>query len=239
MTTPATAMILAAGLGMRMRPITQAMPKALIEVGGKPLLDHAIDRLAAAGVTRVVVNLHHLGGMIAAHLREQHDLKIEFSEEEELLETGGGILKALPRLSEAFFVVNSDVFWLDGKVAALTRLARAFDPGRMDGILLMQRTVTAVGIDGPGDFFIDQLGALRWRGEDEVAPHFFAGVQLLHRRLFDGASPGKFSLRPLWTEAIARGRLFGLAHDGEWYHVGTPGGFSSVERRLASRRIER
>jgi N-acetyl-alpha-D-muramate 1-phosphate uridylyltransferase len=238
-TAPDTAMILAAGLGMRLRPITATLPKALIEVGGKPLLDHAIDRLAAAEVKRVVVNLHHMGGMIAAHLQKRREVAIEFSEEDELLETGGGVLKALPRLGEAFFVVNSDVFWLDGTVASLGRLARAFDAERMDGLLLMQRTVTAVGLEGPGDFFIDPLGALRWRGESEIAPHYFAGVQLLHRRLFDRAQPGKFSLRPLWTEAIARGRLFGLVHDGEWYHVGTPAGFSRVAQRLASWRVER
>jgi len=236
---PETAMILAAGLGTRMWPITETMPKALIDVGGKPLLDHAIDRLAAAGVKRVVVNLHHMGEMIARHLAARRDIAITFSTEEELLETGGGIHRALPLLGETFFVVLGDVFWLDGKVSALARLAHAFDPERMDGLLLLQRTVTAVGLEGPGDFMIDPEGLLRWRGETEIAPHYFAGVQLLHRRLFEDSQPGRFSLHPLWTAAIEASRLFGIVHDGEWYHVGTPQGLMRVEERLASRRIER
>ena len=215
------------------------MPKALINVAGKPLLDYAIDRLAGAGVTRIVVNLHHKGDMIAEHLARRRDVAIVLSEETELLETGGGILKALPELDDSFFVVLGDVMWLDGKISALRRLATAFDPERMDGLLLMQRTVTAVGLEGPGDFMIDPVGQLRWRDETEIAPHFFAGVQLLHRRILDGAVPGKFSLRPYWTRAIERGRLFGIVHDGEWYHIGTPEGLRRVEQRLAARFIER
>jgi N-acetyl-alpha-D-muramate 1-phosphate uridylyltransferase len=239
MTMPETAMILAAGLGVRMRPITETMPKALIDVAGKPLLDHAIDRLAAAGVKRVVINLHHRGDMIADHLAGRRDIEIVFSEEEELLETGGGVVNALPHLGDSFFVVNADVIWLDGKVSALARLARAFDPDAMDGLLLLHRTVTAVGLDGPGDFVIDQIGHLRWRGESEIAPHFYAAVQLIHRRLFDGAAPGKFSVHRYWTRAIDGGRLHGIVHDGEWYHVGTPAGLARVQQRLAARFIER
>ena len=234
-----TAMVLAAGLGTRMRPITETMPKALIEVAGKPIVDHAIDRLVAAGVTRVVVNLHHKGDMLAAHLEARRDVEIVLSEEPELLETGGGILNALPHLGESFFVVLGDVFWLDARVSALTRLAGTFDPARMDGLLLLQRTVTAVGLDGPGDFIADPLGRLRWRLETEIAPHFFAGVQLLHRRILDGATPGNFSLRPYWTRAIEAERLFGIVHDGEWFHIGTPQGLARVERRLAERGVER
>ena len=224
---------------MRMRPITETMPKALIAVGGKPIIDHAIDRLAAVGVKRVVVNTHYKAEMLAEHLAARRDVEIVLSPEEELLDSGGGIFKALPELGETFYAINADVFWLDGTVPSLTRMARAFDPETMDGLLLMQRTVTAVGLDGPGDFMIDQAGQLRWRKETEIAPHYFTSIQLLHRRLFAGAPGGKFALAPYWTRAIAAGRLFGIVHDGEWYHLETPKGLAQVERRLASRRIER
>jgi MurNAc alpha-1-phosphate uridylyltransferase len=239
MTMPGTAMILAAGLGTRMRPLSVTMPKALIGVAGKPILDHAIDRLVAAGITRIVVNTHYKGEMLARHLEARGDAEILLSEEDELLDSGGGVFKALPLLGDLFYVVNADVLWLDGKVSALVRMARGFDAARMDGLLLLQRTVTAVGLDGPGDFMIDPAGVLRWRQETEIAPHFFAGIQLLHRRLFDGAGPGKFSVLPYWTRAIEAGRLHGIVHDGEWYHLGTPEGLGRIERRLATRRIER
>jgi MurNAc alpha-1-phosphate uridylyltransferase len=236
---PETAMILAAGLGTRLRPITESRPKALVELGGKPLLDHAIDRLVAVGVKRIVINLHYKGDMIARHLRDRDDTEILFSEEPDLLETGGGILKALPLLGETFFVVNGDIFWLDAKVSALRRLALAFDSERLDALLLLQRTVTAVGLEGRGDFIVDPLGAVRWRAEAEIAPHFFAGVQLLHRRLFAGEEARKFAINPLWTRAIEAGRLAAIVHDGEWYHVGTPQGLMATEARLATRRVER
>ncbi|MGH7075672.1 MAG: nucleotidyltransferase family protein [Stellaceae bacterium] len=239
MTVPQTAMIKAAGLGTRMRPITDTMPKALIDVGGRPVIDHAIDRLVAVGVRRIVVNLHYKAGMLAAHLAARRDAEIVLSDEPELLDSGGGIFEALQHLGEIFYVVNADVFWLDGKVPALTRLARAFDASAMDGLLLMQRTVTAVGLDGPGDFMMDPMGNLRWREETEIAPHYFAAVQLLHRRFFAGAEPGRFAIQPYWTRAIAAGRLYGIVHDGEWYHLENPQGLAKVEARLASRRIER
>jgi N-acetyl-alpha-D-muramate 1-phosphate uridylyltransferase len=239
MTAPETAMIKAAGLGTRMRPITDAMPKALIAVGGKPVIDHALDRLVAVGVRRAVVNLHYKGEMLVAHLAARRDIEIVLSEEPELLDSGGGVFQALPRLGDTFYVVNADVFWLDGKAPSLERLARAFDPARMDGLLLLQRTVTAVGLDGPGDFMLDPIGALRWREESEIAPYYFAAIQLLHRRFFDGAPGGPFPIHPYWRRAIDRGRLFGLVHDGEWYHLENPKGLALVEARLASRRIER
>ena len=239
MTVPDTAMIKAAGLGMRMRPITETMPKALIPVGGKPIIDHAIDRLAAVGVKRIVVNIHYKSDMLAEHLSRRRDVEIVLSPEEELLDSGGGIVQVLPSLGESFYVINADVFWLSGKRPALLRLAQAFDPDTMDGLLLMQRTVTAVGLNGPGDFMIDQTGLLRWREETEIAPHYFAAIQILHRRFFAGATPGKFPLRPYWTRAIEAGRLYGIVHDGEWYHLETPRGLSEVERRLATRRVER
>jgi N-acetyl-alpha-D-muramate 1-phosphate uridylyltransferase len=239
MTVPETAMLKAAGLATRMRPITETMPKALIAVGGKPIIDHAIDRLAAVGVKRVVVNIHYKGEMLAKHLAARSDVEIVLSPEAELLDSGGGVFQALPHLGDMFYVVNADVFWLDGTVPSLIRMARAFDPARMDGLLLLQRTVTAVGLDGPGDFAIDPLGQLRWRKETEIAPYFFTSIQLLNRRFFAGAPGGKFPLQPYWRRAIDAGRLFGIVHDGEWYHLETPKGLAQVERRLASRRIER
>jgi MurNAc alpha-1-phosphate uridylyltransferase len=239
MTVVASGMVLAAGLGTRMRPITDRIPKPLVPVAGKPLIDHAIDRLAEAGVKRVVVNIHYKADMVARHLETRRTPSITLSREDELLETGGGILKALPLLDDMFYVINSDVVWLDGKTAALRRLARAWDPARLDAVLLLQRTTTALGYEGPGDFFLDPLGVLRRRREREVAPHLFAGVQILHRRLFDGRLPGKFSLNPLWDRAIAAGRLAAIVHDGEWYHIGTPAGLALAEERLGTHRIER
>jgi len=236
---PKSAMVLAAGLGTRMRPITQTVPKPLIELGGQTLLDHAIDRLVLAGVERVVVNVHYKADLITARLAARTQPKIDISHEEELLETGGGVLKALPFLDELFFVVNSDVLWLDGKDYALARLAGAFDPVRMDVVLLLQRTATAIGYEGNGDYFLDPLGNPRRRGEREIAPYIFTGVQLLHRRLFEGVGEKRFSLNRLYDRADDAGRLHAIVHDGEWYHVGTPDGLAATRARLASHRIER
>ncbi len=219
---PRTGMVLAAGRGTRMRPLTETRPKPLIEIAGRTLLDRAIDRLAEAGVERVVVNAHYKAGMIAAHLAGRRAPHIELSHEAELLDTGGGVLRALPLLGESFYVVNGDVLWLDGREDALNRLARAFDPARMDAVLLLQRTVTAVGYDGSGDYFLDPLGRPRRRGEREIAPYIFAGIQLLHRRVFDGIGDSVFSLNVVYRRTEAAGRLHAIVHDGEWYHVGTP-----------------
>src|SRR6266851_4399723 len=213
---PKSAMVLAAGLGTRMRPISDATPKPLVEIAGQTLLDHAIDRLAARDHPR-----------------------IEISKEDELLETGGGVARALPLLGECFFVVNGDVLWLDGKDHALSRLAAAFDPARMDAVLLFQRTTNAVGYEGSGDYFLDSLGVPRRRGEREIAPFLFSGVQLLHRRLFDGVAERRFSLNLLYDRAECAGRLCTIVHDGEWYHIGTPDGLDATRTRLNSHRIER
>ena len=239
MSVPKRAMVLAAGLGLRMRPITETLPKALVPLAGRALLDHAIDRLAAAGVERVVVNAHYLAEMVRRHLAARAIPAITLSLEDELLETGGGVLKALPLLGDVFYVVNSDVFWLDGRTPALLRLAHAFDPARLAALLLLQRTVTALGYDGRGDFILDPKGGLRRRGEREVAPHLFAGVQILSKRLFADAAPGRFSLNALYDRALAEGRFAAIVHDGEWYHIGTPEGLALAEERLATQRIER
>lgn len=236
---PKTAMILAAGLGTRLRPITDTIPKPLVELGGRSLLDHAIDRLALVGVERVVVNAHYRAEQIEAALAGRTHPRIELSREAELLETGGGVARALPFLGEAFFVVNSDVFWLDGREHALARLAAAFDPETMDAVLLFHRTATAIGYEGSGDYFLDPFGTPRRRGEREIAPYLFAGIQLLHRRVFDGIAEPRFSLNRIYDRAEAAGRLHAILHDGEWYHVGTQDGLAMTRVRLSSHRIER
>jgi MurNAc alpha-1-phosphate uridylyltransferase len=236
---PKTAMVLAAGLGTRLRPITDTIPKPLVALGGRALLDHAIDRLALVGVETVVVNAHYKADQIEAALAKRSHPRIELSREEELLETGGGVARALPLLGETFFVVNSDVFWLDGRDYALARLAAAFDPDRMDAVLLLHRTATAIGYEGLGDYFLDPLGTPRRRGDREIAPYLFAGVQILHRRVFDGIAEKRFSLNRIYDRAEAAGRLHAILHDGEWYHVGTQDGLAMTRARLSSHRIER
>ncbi|MGE5272037.1 MAG: nucleotidyltransferase family protein [Thiohalocapsa sp.] len=236
---PKSAMVLAAGLGTRMRPITEVLPKPLVEIGGRALLDHAIDRLALVGVERVVVNVHYKAEMVTARLAARERPRIEISAEDDLLETGGGVMRALPLLDAWFFVVNADVFWLDGKDYALARLAAACDMDGMDAVLLLQRTATAVGYEGNGDYFLDPLGVPRRRGEREIAPFLFSGIQLLHRRLFDGIAERRFSLNRVYDRAEADGRLHAIVHDGEWYHIGTPEGLAATRARLSTHRIER
>jgi N-acetyl-alpha-D-muramate 1-phosphate uridylyltransferase len=237
-TVPKSAMVLAAGLGTRMRPISDSVPKPLIEIGGRALLDHAIDRLAQAGVKEIVVNAHYKAEMVEAHLAARTQSHIRVLRETELLETGGGVANALPLLGEVFFVANADVLWLDGVEDTLTRLASAFDPGRMDAMLLLQRTVTAVGYEGSGDYFLDPVCVPRRRGEREIAPFIFTGVQLLHRRLFDGIAERRFSLNLVYDRAERSGRLRAIVHDGEWYHIGTPEGLAATRARLSAHRIE-
>ena len=236
---PKSAMVLAAGLGTRMRGVGAGLPKPLLELNGRTLLDQAIDHLALAGVEHVVVNTHYQAEKIEAHLAARDRPRIDISHEPERLETGGGVRHALPLLGEAFFVVNSDVFWLDGVDPALYRLAGAFDPKCTDAVLLFQRTVDAVGYDGPGDYFLDALGTPRRRGEREIAPYLFTGIQLLHRRAFDGIDETVFSLNRSYDRAEAAGRLRAIVHDGEWYHVGTPDAYAATIQRLNSPRIER
>lgn len=236
---PRTAMVLAAGLGTRLRPVTAIIPKPLIEINGRTLLDHAIDRLALAGVESIVVNVHYKAEMVAEQLARRDHPRIEISREGELLDTGGGVAAALPLLGESFFVVNSDVLWLDGREPALERLAAAFDPERTDVALLLQCTATAVGYEGGGDYFLDRAGNPSRRGESEVAPFLFAGLQLLHRRAFGRISDRIFSLVRLFDLAEREGRLRAVVHDGEWYHIGTPQGLAAARERLSSHRSER
>lgn len=229
---PDSAIVLAAGRGKRMGVLTDQTPKPLIRVEGRALIDHVLDRLAAAGVKRVVINLHYMGDAIAAHLAPRRDIEIEFSREAEALETGGGVVKALPLLGEIFYVLNADVFWIDGSTMALCQLASGFDPARDDALLLMQPTARAAGYGGPGDFMVDPVGTVRRRHETEIVPFVFAGIEIAHRHLFDGAPAGAFSINLLWDRAIDNGRLRGLVHDGEWYHVGTPQGLALADARV-------
>jgi MurNAc alpha-1-phosphate uridylyltransferase len=237
--TPRSAMVLAAGLGTRLRPVTDTLPKPLVEIDGRTLLDYTLDRLSLAGVERVVVNTHYKAEMVADHLAGRRHPSIMISHETRLLDTGGGVAHALPLLGELFFVVNADIFWLDGTHTALQRLAGAFDHGRMDAILLLQRTTSAVGYDGAGDYFLDPMGRPRRRREREIAPFLFAGVQILHRRLFADSPVPPFSLTRLYDRAEAAARLHAIVHDGEWFHIGTPAGLATTRARLSSHRVER
>lgn len=232
---PKTAMVLAAGLGLRMRPLTLDRPKPLIPIAGRPLLDHALDRLVAAGVGTAVVNSHYKGGMIAEHLAGRSDIKIVPSPEETLLDTGGGVRRALPLLGKKpIFTVNADILWLDGPTPALHRLAVNWDPERMDALLLLMATTKSVGYDGRGDFHMDPLGVLSRRGESEIAPFVYAGVQIVKPELFGRDTPdGAFSTNLVWDRAMEAGRLYGLAHDGAWFHVGTPDALAESEELLA------
>lgn len=231
MTAPTHAMVLAAGLGTRMRPLTLTRPKPLIAVAGRTMLDRALDRLRTAGVGRIVVNAHWLAPLLADHVAGQSDITL--SPEAEVLETGGGVVNALPLLGEdPFYVVNSDIIWTDGAVPALERLARTWDDSRMDAVLLLVPTDRAMGYDGVGDFFLDPSGIPTRRGDRTGAPLLFSGVQILAPRLFAGLAPTRFSLNLVYDRALAAGRLAAIIHDGGWYHVGTPDALEPTEAAL-------
>ncbi len=230
------AMVLAAGLGTRMRPITDRLPKCLIPVSGRALIDRTIDRFQEAGVKTVVVNVHHLADMVERHLKARTQPNILISREVERLETGGGVKNALPLLGAApFFVANADAMWLNGPQGTLKRMMERWDDADMDALLLMHSTVDAYGYEGPGDFMVDAVGRLTRRPEREVVPNLFAGVQVLSPRLFEGTPDVPFSLNVVYDKAIAAGRLFGIVHDGEWFHVGTPEGLAEAEAYLSVR----
>ncbi|MGH1587818.1 nucleotidyltransferase family protein [Methylobacterium phyllosphaerae] len=229
------AFVLAAGLGKRMRPVTATVPKPLVEVAGKALLDHALDRVAEAGIGTAVVNVHYLADLIEGHLahRSEGPATIVSDERAALLETGGGIRKALPLLGEAPFVVlNSDSFWLEGPASNLRRLIDRWDGACMDGLLLVASTATSLGYEGAGDFVMDPDGRLARRGERTVAPFIYAGVAVLRPSLFADTPEGAFSLNLLFDRAIAAGRLFGMRLDGQWLHVGTPEAIRAAEERV-------
>ena len=231
---PRRAMLLAAGLGRRMRPLTATAPKPLIEVHGKALIDHALDRLAEAGVETAVVNVHYLADLLEAHLARRSRPAIIVSDERDaLLDTGGGMRKALGHFGGApFFLMNTDGIWLEGARPNLARLAEAWDAARMDALLLLAPTATSVGYDGVGDFVMSPEGRLSRRAEREIAPFVYAGVAILHPRLFADSPDGAFSLNMLFDRAIEQERLWGLRLDGLWMHVGTPAAIKEAEATI-------
>jgi N-acetyl-alpha-D-muramate 1-phosphate uridylyltransferase len=231
---PRRAMILAAGLGTRMRPLTDRTPKPLVAVGGKALINHVLDRLAAVGVETVVVNVHHFADQIEQHLKPRRVPKAVVSDEREvLLGTGGAIVRALPQLGDRpFFLVNSDTIWIDGVKPNLERLAAAFDPDTMDALLLLAPTATSVGYGGAGDYAMAPDGRLRPRPEREVVPFVYSGVAILSPALFSGAPAGAFALTQLFNSAAEAGRLHGLRLEGVWMHVGTPDAIAAAEEAI-------
>jgi len=233
---PNRAIVLAAGLGTRMRPYNGQVPKPLVAIGGKSLIDYSLDRLADAGVECAVVNVHHLADAVERHLAPRTRPQIVISDERaELLGTGGGIAKALPELGDApFFLVNSDTMWLDGVKPNFARLADAFDPEAMDALLLLAPTTESIGYSGRGDFAMLPDGRLRRRGEREVVPFVYAGAAILSPALFADAPSGAFPLTRLFDRAAGEDRLFGLRLEGVWMHVGTPEAVAAAEAALAA-----
>jgi len=232
-------MLLAAGLGTRMRPLTDRTAKPLLPLGGRALLDHALDRLRDAGVETVVVNAHWQADLVEAHLAARSGgPRTILRREEALLDTGGSVAAALDLLGEApFFVVNGDSFWLDGPTPTLERLAAAWRPGEIDAALLVHRTFQVHADVGDGDFALDKLGAVRRRREREVVPYVYAGVQITHAGLFAKAPPGRFSMNLVWDHAIEAGRLTAMVHDGLWFHLSTPPDLAEAEYTLHARPV--
>jgi MurNAc alpha-1-phosphate uridylyltransferase len=232
---PRTAMIMAAGLGKRMRPLTATKPKPLIEVAGQSLLDHVLERLKAAGVKRVVVNVHYLADAVEAHLgTRSHGLEIAISDERKLLmETGGGMVQAEPLIdADPFLVVNSDNLWIDGPADTLKLLASHWDDSKMDALLLLVPLARAENHKGMGDFHMGRTGRLRRRDKSRVAPFVFTGIQMVSKRLLRDAPEGPFSTNILWNRAIEEGRCFGAVHQGLWFDVGTPRSITMTEATL-------
>ena len=231
---PVSAMVLAAGLGVRMRPLTDNMPKPLVSVAGKPLLDHVLDRLAEVSVTTAVVNVHYLPDQIVQHVKGRTAPRVIISDERDVvLGTGGGVVKALPLLGDApFYHLNSDTMWIDGVQSNLARLAEAFDPARMDILLLMVPTSHSIGYSGCGDYAMLTDGALRKRKEHQVVPFVYAGAAIMSPAIFRNAPAGEFSLTRIFDAANEQERLFGLRLDGLWMHVGTPDAVQAAEEAL-------
>lgn len=229
---PPTAMVMAAGLGTRMRPLTDDKPKPLISVAGEPLIDHVLGHLAAAGVKRAVINVHYLPDQIEAHLRSHaHGLDIAISDEREmLLETGGGLVRAEPLIDcDPFLSVNSDNMWIDGPVDTLRLLASHWDDDKMDALLLLVPHARAFNHGGQGDFHMSRSGRIRRREKKRIAPFVFTGIQMISKRLLRDAPSGPFSTNILWNRAIEEGRCFGAVHQGLWFDVGSPQAIGRTE----------
>jgi len=227
-------MVLAAGLGTRMRPLTDNMPKPLVKVAGRPLIDHVLDRLVEAGVERAVINIHHFADQMQQHLARRTAPQIVISDERGLLlGTGGGVKKALPELGDApFFHINSDAIWIEGVKPNLLRLAEAYDATSMDALLLLAPTTESIGYAGRGDFAMAADGRLRKRAEQELAPFVYAGAAILSPTLFSNAPKGEFPLTELFDRAAAEGRIHGLRLEGLWMHVGTPEAVAAAETTI-------
>ncbi len=227
-------MVFAAGLGKRMRPITDAVPKPLVKVAGRALIDHCLDRFADNGVVRAIVNVHWLADRIEKHLSTRKTPKIVISDERgQLLDQGGGVKRALPLIgAEPFYLCNTDAFWIEGPRSNLLRLAEAFDPERMDAILMVAAGAGAVGVDWPGDFTMDRDGRLTAREPRRVAPFVYTGVGIIKPQLFEGVAADVFRLAPFFFRAAEQGRLYGLRLDGLWLHVGRPESIAEAERAI-------
>jgi len=233
---PEVGIVLAAGLGSRMRPLTDQVPKPLVRLKGRALIDHVLDRLATAGVARAVVNVHYMADAIEVHLRQRKSPQVVISDERGLLlDTGGGVVHALPLLGRGPFLIhNSDSVWIEGVGSNLERLFAAWDGGAMDSLMLLASAATSLGYEGAGDFSMGTDGRLMRRGERQMAPFVFTGVSIAHPRMFAGAPQGAFSLNRLWDDAIDKGRLFGIRLEGLWMHVGTPEALTEAERWIES-----
>ena len=232
---PTTAMVLAAGLGTRMRPLTDTIPKPLVPLAGRPLIDHVLDRLTQAGITRAVVNVHHHADLLEAHLKPRVIPEILISDERGvLLETGGGVVRALALLGDAPFLIhNSDSVWIERGTSNLSRLLDVWNASRMDSVMLLAPVSCSLGYDGPGDFHLADDGQLTRRSGTERAPYVFAGVSIIHPCMFKGESERRFSLNWVWDRAISAGRLFGIPLDGLWMHVGTPEALNDANAAMA------
>ncbi len=231
---PTRAMVLAAGLGLRLRPITESLPKPLVEVAGRTMLDRALDHLDDFGIETAAVNCHYLADMIEHHVADRLSPRIDLFREDTLLDTGGGVANALPALGpDPFFAANADIIWTDGSRPALARMAEFWRDDDMDALLLMHPVGKATGYHGDGDFHHDAAGRLQRRSPGKTAPLVFAGVQILHPRLFEAVPGGAFSLNLLYDKGEKDRRLFGLIHDGDWFHVGTPDALEEASIRLA------
>jgi N-acetyl-alpha-D-muramate 1-phosphate uridylyltransferase len=230
-----SAMVMAAGLGTRMRPLTNDRPKPLVQVAGKALIDHSLDKLREAGIRDVVVNVHYLPHMVRDHLNAHGcDLNIEISDESDLLlETGGGLIKALPLLPmDPFYCINSDNIWTEDEGNSLKELAAHWNAERMDALLLIVPTTRAHNHNGVGDFFLADDGQLIRRAEEPAAPYIYTGIQLVSHWLLRDPPQSPFSTNVFWNRAIADGRLFGLVHNGDWFDIGAPSAIAPTEAKL-------
>lgn len=231
---PDTAMVLCAGRGTRMAPLTDTLPKPMIPVGGVPIVDRTLEHLTRAGVSRAVVNAHYLGDRIADHLKDRRDLDVTVILEDAVLETGGGVKNALPQLgADPFFVINGDSVWLDGMRNALHRFADTWDAEKMDIQLLLYPFARVLGWHGYGDYTMDELGRISSRDEARVAPYAYMGVSIVHPRIFEDTPDGAFSMKRLFDRAEEQGRLYGALHDGLWYHISTPTDLEQADQRFA------